>query len=56
MRYIHNYLDYIKIVTTEVARPCDDDERGAHSNKKVRCGHTRENNMREAKPKVKRCV
>ena len=28
--------------TTEVVRPCEDNERGAHSEKNARCRHTRE--------------
>ena len=28
--------------TTEVVRPCEENERGAHSEKNARCGHTRE--------------
>ena len=28
--------------TTEVVRPCEENERGAHSEKNTRCGHTRE--------------
>ena len=35
--------------TTQVVRPCDEDERGAHSEKNARCGHTREKKTREAK-------
>ena len=35
---------------------CDEDERGAHSEKTDRCGHTREKNKRVVKPKVERCV
>ena len=37
--------------TTEVVRPCDENERGAHSEKNAGCGNTRENKKREAKPK-----
>ena len=39
---------------TEVIRPCDDDERGAHSEKNARCGNTREKKKRVAKPKMER--
>ena len=28
--------------TTEVVRPCEENERGAHSEKNFGCGHTRE--------------
>ena len=35
--------------TTQVVRPCDEDERGAHSEKNARCGHTRDE-KRVAKP------
>ena len=37
--------------TTEAVRPCDENERGAHSEKNAGCGNTRENKEREAKPK-----
>ena len=42
--------------TTEAVRPCDEDERGAHSEKNARCGHTRENRKGAAKPEVERCM
>ena len=42
--------------TTEVVRPCEENERGAHSEKNARCGHTREKKKRAAKPKMDRCV
>ena len=42
--------------TTEVVRPCKENERGAHSEKNVRCGHTGEKKERAAKPKMERCV
>ena len=42
--------------TTEVARPFEEKERGAHSEKNDRCGHTRENKKRAAKRKIERCV
>ena len=35
--------------TTEVVRPCENNERGAHSEKNVRCGHTGEKKKRTAK-------
>ena len=38
--------------TTEVARPCEENERGAHSEENARCGHTREKKKRTAKPKM----
>ena len=40
--------------TTEVVRPCDDNERGAHREKDARCGHTGEKKKRAAKPKMER--
>ena len=40
--------------TTEVVRPCEENERGAHSEKNARCGHTRETKEWAAKPKMKR--
>ena len=40
--------------TTEVVRPCEENERGAHSEKNVRCGHdTGEKKKRTAKPTMK---
>ena len=42
--------------TTEVVRPCEEDERGAHSQKHARFGHTREKKKWEAKPKMERCL
>ena len=42
--------------TTEVVRPCEENERGAHSENNARCGHTREKKKRDAKPKMARCV
>ena len=42
--------------TTEVVRPCEENERGAHSEKNARCGHTGEKKKRAAKPKVERCM
>ena len=38
--------------TTEVVRPCEENERGAHSEKNAR-GRPGEKKKREAKPKVK---
>ena len=42
--------------TTEVVRPCEENEKGAHSDKNVRCGHTREKKKRTAKPTMERCM
>ena len=42
--------------TSQVVWPRDEDERGAHSEKNARCGHTREKKKRVAKPKVERCL
>ena len=39
--------------TTEVVRPCEENEGGAHSEKNAICGHTREKKKRAAKPKMK---
>ena len=39
-----------------MVRPCEENGRGAHSEKNARCGHTRENKKRAAKIKMKRCV
>ena len=38
--------------TTEVVRPCEENERGAHSENNARCRHTREKKKRAAKPKM----
>ena len=40
--------------TTEVVRPCEENERGAHSDKNARHGHTREKKKRTAKRKMDR--
>ena len=40
--------------TTEVVRPCEKNERGAHSEKNVRCGHTGQKKKRTAKPTMER--
>ena len=42
--------------TTEVVRPCEENEREAHSERNDKCGHTRERKKRAAKPKMERCV
>ena len=42
--------------TTEVVRPCEENERGAHSEKNVRCGNTGEKKKRTAKPTMERCM
>ena len=36
-------------------RPCEENERGAQSEKNVRCGHTGEKKKRTAKPTMDRC-
>ena len=41
---------------TQVVRSCEENERGAQSEKKARCGHTRGKKKRAAKPKLERCV
>ena len=38
--------------TTEVVRPCEENERGAHSEKAVRCAHTGEKKKRTVKPNM----
>ena len=38
--------------TTEVVRPCEENERGAHIENNARCGHIMENNKRAAKRKM----
>ena len=35
-----------------MVRPCEENERGAHSEKNARCRHTREKKKRAAKPKM----
>ena len=42
--------------TTEVVRSCEENERGAHSEKNATCGHAREKKKRVAKPKMERSV
>ena len=42
--------------TTEVVRPCKENERRAHSEKNVRCEHTGEKKKRMAKPTMERCM
>ena len=42
--------------TTEFVRRCEENERGAHSEKNVRCGHTLEMKKRAAKPTMERCM
>ena len=37
-----------------MVRPCDEDERGARSEKNAGCGHTREKKKRAATPKRRR--
>ena len=39
---------------TEVVRPCEENERGAHSEKNARWGHSRDKKKRAAKPKMER--
>ena len=42
--------------TNEVVRPCEENERGAHSENNARCGYTREKKKRAATPKMERCM
>ena len=42
--------------TTEMVRPCEKNERGAHSEKNARWGHTSLKKKREVKPRMERCV
>ena len=42
--------------TTEVIRPCEENENGARSEKNVRCGDTGEKKKRTAKPTMERCM
>ena len=44
-------VKFTKIKYLLSRRPCDYDERGAHSEKNARCGHSRKK-KRSAKPKV----
>ena len=41
---------------TEVVRPYEKNEIGAHSENNARCGHTMEKKKREATSKVERCI
>ena len=36
--------------------PCEENERGAHSEKSVRCGHSGETKKRTAKSSMERCI
>ena len=51
-----NKFNSIQFNSTEVVRPCEEIERGAHSEKNARCGHTREKKKRDAKPKMERRI
>ena len=42
--------------TTEVVRPCEENEREAHSEKNVRCGNAGEKKKRTAKPTMEICM
>ena len=42
--------------TTEVVRPCEENERRAQSEKNVRCGHTEEKKNRTSKHTMERCM
>ena len=42
--------------TTEVVRPCEENVRGAHSEKNVRCGHTGEKKKRTSTSTMERCM
>ena len=39
-----------------MVRPCEENERGAHSDKNARCGLTMEEKERVTKPKMERCL
>ena len=39
---------------TEIVRPCEENERGAHSENNSRCGHTMKKKKRAAQPKMER--
>ena len=38
----------------DVVRACEENERGSHSEKNVRCGQTREKKKRRTKPRMER--
>ena len=42
--------------TTEVVRSCAENERGAHSERNARCGHTRVKKTSGVRPNMERCV
>ena len=42
--------------TTEVVRTWEENERGAHREKNVRCRHTGGKKKRTAKPTMERCI
>ena len=50
----HTYVQQNYRKMTEVVWPCEENERGAHSEKNAKCGHTREKKKRAAKPKGER--
>ena len=43
-------------IITEKRLKCEVNERGAHNEKNVRCGHTGEKKKRTAKPSMERCM
>ena len=54
MNTLEGQQEWCKHPMTEVIRPCDEVERGAHSETNARCGHTREKKKRAAKPTMER--
>ena len=54
--FVFTLAKLAKVVFAIGGSQYDDDERGAHSEKNARCGHTGEKKKRAAKPKVERCM
>ena len=56
IREITRVVQACKKITEKRLRPCEEKERGAHSEKNVRCGNTGEKKKRTAKPTMERCM
>ena len=50
------FLLLMDVLTEDVVRPCEENERGAHIEQNVRCGHTGEKKKRTTKPTMERCM
>ena len=56
IRGITRVVQASKKITEKRLRPLEENERGAHSEKNVRCGNTEEKKKRTAKPTMERCM